>query len=122
MTLASAVGPSSHGVRKTKWSLAASAAKPQSRAASTVSASRASDSGSSPNGMSGRWTPSSIRPCSYSAGTCWVMQWTPPPPRASVAPGTGTASRPGNSDAISASASGSVSSPLTGTISPPLQT
>ena len=57
-----------------------------------------------------------------SAGTCWVMQWTPPPPRASVAPRTGTASRPGNSDATSASASSSVSAPMTGTISAPLQT
>ena len=42
------------------------------------------------------------------------MQCTPPPPRASVAPGTATASRPGNSDAISASASSSVSSPRDG--------
>ena len=29
------------------------------------------------------------------------MQWTPPPPSASVSPGTATASRPGYSDAIS---------------------
>ena len=29
------------------------------------------------------------------AGICCVMQWTPPPPRASVVPSTGTTSRPG---------------------------
>ena len=29
------------------------------------------------------------------AGTCCVMQWTPPPPRANVTPGTATTSRPG---------------------------
>ena len=34
--LASAVGPSSQGVWKTKWSLAETAAKPHSRAASTA--------------------------------------------------------------------------------------
>ena len=34
--LASAVGPSSQGVWKTKWSLAETAANPQSLAASTV--------------------------------------------------------------------------------------
>jgi hypothetical protein len=52
--LASAVGPSSHGVRKTKWSFAETAAKPHSLAASTASSSRAAESGSSPKGISGR--------------------------------------------------------------------
>jgi hypothetical protein len=28
-------------------------------------------------------------------GICWVMQWGPPPPKASVVPGTGTISRLG---------------------------
>ena len=32
---------------------------------------------------------------SQAAGTCCVMQWTPPPPSARVSPGTATASRPG---------------------------
>jgi hypothetical protein len=31
----------------------------------------------------------------YAAGICWVMQWIPPPPFASVAPGMPIASRPG---------------------------
>ena len=38
--LASAVGPSSQGVWKTRWSLAETAANPQSLAASTVASSR----------------------------------------------------------------------------------
>ena len=38
--LASAVGPSSHGVWKTRWSFAETAANPQSLAASTAAASR----------------------------------------------------------------------------------
>jgi hypothetical protein len=40
MTAASAVGPSSQGVVKTKWSFAETAARPQSRAASTASIRR----------------------------------------------------------------------------------
>ena len=55
------------------------------------------------------------------AGTCCVMQWTPPPPSARVTPGTGTTSRPGYRPPSSASASSSVSWPATGTISAPLQ-
>jgi RimJ/RimL family protein N-acetyltransferase len=55
-----------------------------------------------------------------SAGTCWVMQCTPPPPWASVVPGTGTTSRPGHSEPSSASASASVSAPPTGTMTAPL--
>jgi exodeoxyribonuclease III len=61
--LASAVGPSSHGVWKTRWSLAETAANPQSLAASTVASSRRRESGSSPNCIRGRWTPRSTRPC-----------------------------------------------------------
>src|SRR5262245_41287299 len=64
ITLASAVGPSSQGVWKTRWSLAETAAKPHSRAASTASASRSAESRSSPNRISGRWTPRSTAPCS----------------------------------------------------------
>ena len=59
ITLASAVGPSSQGVWKIRWSLAATAANPQSRAASTAVSSRRRESASSPNRISGRWTPSS---------------------------------------------------------------
>ena len=66
--LASAVGPSSQGVWKTKWSFAAIAANPQSRAASTVSCSRWSDSDSSPKRINGKLTPSSTRPCSQLLG------------------------------------------------------
>jgi hypothetical protein len=52
--LASAVGPSSHAVWKTKWSFAETAAKPQSLAASTALSSRPSESRSCPNCISGR--------------------------------------------------------------------
>jgi hypothetical protein len=41
------------------------------------------------------------------AGTCWVMQCTPPPPCASVVPGTPITSRPGNSEPSVARASAS---------------
>jgi hypothetical protein len=57
--LASAVGPSSQGVGKTKWSFAEMAANPQSLAASTAPCSRGSERGSSPKRMSGKWTPNS---------------------------------------------------------------
>ncbi len=53
-TAASAVGPSSQGVEKKKWSLAETAANPPSRAASTVAWSRARDCPSRPNSISGR--------------------------------------------------------------------
>ena len=57
--LDSAVGPSSQGVRKTRWSLAEIAVKPQARAVSTAFPRRSSESGSSPNRIRGRWTPRS---------------------------------------------------------------
>jgi hypothetical protein len=57
--LASAVGPSSQGVWKTRWSFAETAANPQSLAASTVATSRWRESVSSPNCISGKWTLSS---------------------------------------------------------------
>ena len=57
------------------------------------------------------------------AGTCCVMQCTPPPPKASVLPGTPTISRPGSSarSRLSASASMSGSCSPSGTIAAPLQ-
>ena len=60
ITLASAVGPSSQGVEKMKWSLAETAASPQSRAASTACVSRPSESPSPPKSISGRWIPRSM--------------------------------------------------------------
>jgi hypothetical protein len=57
---ASAVGPSSHGVEKRKWSLAATVVKPASRAALTALVSRCREIPSSPNSISGRCRPNSI--------------------------------------------------------------
>ena len=62
--LASAVGPSSQAVWKTKWSLAETAAKPHSLAASTAFPSRSSESRSSPNRISGRWSRGPRSQCS----------------------------------------------------------
>ena len=60
---------------------------------------------------------------SAAAGTCCVMQCTPPPPSASTRPGTPTTSRPGSSapSRRSASASMSGSCSPSGTIAAPLQ-
>ncbi len=68
MTLASAVGPSSQGVWKTRWSLAETEAKPQSLAVSTVLLRRSSESGSSPNCIRGRCTPRSTPRSSQPGG------------------------------------------------------
>src|SRR5437763_1109395 len=55
------------------------------------------------------------------AGTCCVTQWTPPPPSASIRPGTGTISRGAKSapSAPRTCSSRSGSSPHTGTIAAP---
>ena len=57
------------------------------------------------------------------AGTCWVMQWMPPPPAARTAPTSrAIVSRPGYCSAITASMSTSASCPHVGTMTNPLPT
>ena len=55
-------------------------------------------------------------------GSCWVMQWIPPPPNASTRLVTPTTSRSGNASAMIASASGSFGWSAVGTTMPPLAT
>lgn len=65
-TAASSVGPSSQGRWKARWSLAQTAARPRSRAASTTSRTRRTSTRSPLAATCGRCTPTSIRRASHS--------------------------------------------------------